>query len=141
MNTIKISSIAFTILIFTSCNFSFSLEKNMTTKSKTINGVDYVFSNDYKCKNAEMFFAKEFQLENKISFFGMGKVIKKVISKSDFEKKVDFSNIEAFDIDSVSFSVNDKKDKIELIYYLNLGNKLKSVAMRLEKDNEMWNLN
>lgn len=71
----------------------------------------------------------------------MDKEIEREINKSDFEKKVDLQKIEKLIIDSVSFSVSENKDKIDLIYYLNLGNKFQKVTIGLEKDNEIWNLN
>ena len=109
----------------------------MRTKNKSIDGVDYMFANYAEYKNTQALFTKGFQLKNKISFYGM----EKAINKSDFEKKIDFDKIEGFHIDSLSFSVNDNKDKIDLIYYLDLGNKSKIVTIGLEKDNETWSLN
>ncbi|KJF43243.1 hypothetical protein LH29_13385 [Draconibacterium sediminis] len=109
---------------------------------KKINGVEYLFKNHVKCDTTITFQRnKNFHLKNKVVFWGMDKDIEIEINKSDFEKKIDFDKIEAFRIDSVSFSVNENKDKIDLIYYLDLGNKRKTVTIGLEKDNETWNLN
>lgn len=110
-------------------------------KNKSIDGIDYMFANYAEYKNVKVLFVKEFRLKNKISFYGMDKAIKKTIYKSDFRKEVNFNRIKAFQIGSVSFTVNEEKDKVDLIYYLNLGNELKTVSMKLEKDNEDWNLN
>lgn len=137
----RLISLTLTITILASCNFSYSGKKEMRTKNKTIDGTDYMFANYAEYKNTQVSFAKGFQLTNKISFYGMEKAIEKVIYKSDFEKKIDFNKIEAFHIDSVSFSVNDNKDKVDLIYYLDLGNKHKTVTIGMEKDNDNWSLN
>ncbi|WP_303924701.1 hypothetical protein [Draconibacterium sediminis] len=137
----KLIWLTLTIIIFTSCNFSYSGKKEMRTKNKSIDGVDYMFANYAEYKNTQVLFAKGFQFKSKISFYGMEKAIEKEINKSDFEKKIDFDKIEAFHIDSVSFSVNENKDKVDLIYYLDLGNKRKMVTIGLEKDNEIWSLN
>ncbi len=133
--------LALTIIIFTSCKFSYSWKNELRTKNKSIDGVDYTFSNYTEYKNTQLLFIKGFQFKSIISFCGMEKDIGKVINKSDFEKKIDFDKIEAFHIDSVSFSVNENKDKVDLIYYLDLGNQRKMVTIGLEKDNETWSLN
>lgn len=140
MKTKNLILISLAIFTFTSCNFSFSENKKMQTKRKTIEGVDYMFSNYTEYKNIKVSFVEVLQLKNKISFSGMEESIEKLIYKSDFEKKIDFKNIEFIHIDSISFLVNDQKDKIDLIYYLNLGNQTKSVMFALQKDNETWNL-
>ncbi len=112
----------------------------MQKVKQSINGVEYSLSSYIEYKNVEMPNSNNFQLENKISFHGMDRVIEKVISKSDFEKKVDFKNIEKFDIESIMFSVNRNKDKIDLRYNLNLGEQKQIVTLTLQKEGEMWNL-
>jgi hypothetical protein len=136
----KLITLTITILIITSCNISFTGKKETKTKNKMIDGVDYMFSNYAEYKNVGVSFAKGFQLKNKISFYGMEKAIVKVIYKSDFEKKIDLKLIESFHIDSVSFTVNENRDRIDLLYHLNLGDKFKTVTMSLEKDNDIWSL-
>lgn len=132
--------ISLAIFTFISCSLSFSQKMEMQTKQQTIEGVDYIFSNIAEYQNAKVFFAENRQFKNKISFYGMGKSIDKEINLSDFEKKFDFKNFESIHIDSISFLVNEKKDKIDLIYYLNLDNENKKVIFALQKDNETWNL-
>ncbi len=112
----------------------------MQTEKQSINGVEYFLSSYIDYKNVETPYSKDFQLENKISFHGMDRVIEKVIYKSDFEKKVDFKNVEKFNIESVTFTVNSNKDKIDLRYLINLGDYNKTVILTLQKDGEMWNL-
>ena len=129
------------ILIFTSCNLSYSKKTEVKTVNKTIDGVDYSLENIAEYKNSEVLFAKKFELNNIIIFHGMEKAIGRIIYKSDFEDKIDFNKIKKFHIDSVSFSVNSNKDKVDLVYYLDLGNNHETVTMELGKDNGTWNLN
>jgi hypothetical protein len=135
-----IISLALIITIFTSCNFSYSKTTEIRTKIKLIDGVNYMFLNNAEYINTQVSIAKGFQIKNMISFYGMGEAIEKVIDKSYFEKMIDLNEIEAFHIDSISFTINENKDKVDLIYYLDLGNKSKIVTIDLKKNNENWSL-
>ena len=151
MNTKNFFLISLISLIVASCNFSPTQTKAKETEEKyiaflvdrkSINGVEYLLKNYVKYNPAITFERnKNFHLKNKVVFWGMDKEIEIEINKSDFEKKIDFDKIEAFRIDSVSFSVNENRDKVDLIYYLDLGNKRKMATIGLEKNNETWSLN
>ncbi|WP_215225283.1 hypothetical protein [Echinicola shivajiensis] len=128
-------------LIFTSCGVSYSEKKSIKIKEKTIDGSKYRLFNRLKFKSVKFHFAKGFMLENKISFIGLENDIHKIIDRSEFEKKVDLNSTESFQIDSVSFVVNESKDKVELLYYLNIDDQPELVTMSLEKDKDQWTLN
>lgn len=137
----KLLFISLTMLFFTSCGVSYSEKKSIKIKEQTIKGVEYRLLNRLKFKSVKFHFAKGFMLENKISFIGLENDIHKTIDRSEFEKKVDLNSTESFQIDSVSFAVNESKDKVELLYYLNIDDQPELVTMSLEKDKDQWTLN
>jgi len=137
----KLILIVLTAILLNSCNFSFSKTTDLKGKEKTINGVDYFFMNDVECLNFNVLFLKQSFLKTKFTFSGMGEPIQKVITKIDFEKYTDLSNIDFFVVDSVSFTVSENLEEVDLIYFLNLGNEKKTVTMKLEKEDEEWKLN
>ncbi|ETN96645.1 hypothetical protein [Zhouia amylolytica] len=112
----------------------------MKTKIKTIDGIQYYFKNHAVYENTEAPFSENFKFKNTVFFNGLEEDICKVFSKSDFKKKINFENIDKFHIDSVSFSINKFKNKIDLIYFLDLGSQLKSITMVLEKEENTWML-
>jgi uncharacterized protein YhbP (UPF0306 family) len=129
------------IFVLSSCNYSFSKGNDVKFKKKSINGVDYMFFNNIEYKKIHLNFLRQVQFKNKISFYGSGETIEMEISKSDFEKKMNSSKIYSLHIDSVSFTINDKGNKIDLIYYLNLNNENKLLKFNLNKDTNSWKLN
>ncbi|WP_186755828.1 hypothetical protein [Echinicola salinicaeni] len=133
--------ISFTTLVFTACGVSYSEKNSVKIKEKNIDGVEYRFANQSKYKSVKFSFARGFMLENKISFIGLEDDIHKVIGKSDFERKINLKNTESLHIDSISFDVNKSKNKIDLLYYLNLDNQAEMVTMSLEKNKDQWTLN
>ncbi|MCK3682852.1 hypothetical protein [Maribellus sp. YY47] len=136
----KVITLSILTFILSACSFSFSKKNEIRTKNQSIDGVEYWFNNYAEYRNTQVLFVKNFQLKNRVSFYGMGQAIEKTIYKSDFEKQIDFNAVDDFQIDSVSFLINERKDKIDLIYYVNLGNQHKSVSMILQKDKDDWTL-
>jgi len=148
MNAKNLFLISLISLIVASCSFLkpkiVKTEKSGTlplVADQSINGVDYHLVNMIKYHNTVTPNNKDFQLENKIRLYGMNQIIEAVIYQSDFENKIDFKNIEKLAFDSVSFSINKNKDKIDLKYFLNLGNQRKTVIFELLNDGETWNVN
>jgi len=137
----KLVLIALTAILLNSCNFSFSKKTDLSVKAKTINGVRYFFSNNTECLDYKVLFLKQSSVKNKVFFTGMRPPIDKVITKKDFEKKTDLTNMDFFVVDSVSFTVSENLEEVDLIYFLNLGNEKKTVTMRLEKEGQDWKLN
>ncbi|UCS94816.1 hypothetical protein KZP23_07350 [Echinicola marina] len=125
-------------LVFTSCGLSYSEKNFIKIKEKTVDGVEYRFINRLTSKSFKSPFSKGFKLENKISFNGLEHDIHKIIGKSDFESKIDLKNPESFQIDSVSFAVNESKDKVDLFYYLSIDHQTQLVSMYLVKDQDQW---
>lgn len=141
MKTKNLLPLAFAIFMLASCVFSYSTNRNVKVETKSIDGVDYQFLADNEFRNVEIISAKNCRFTSKIYFNGMEKPINKTLSESDFVKKIDFNDIEKLAIDSVSFAINETKDKIDLLYYLDLGNKHKTVKFGLAKVGDDWNLN
>lgn len=141
MKTKNLLLLAFAAIMLESCAFSYSMNRDVKVETKSIDGVDYQFLADTEYKNVEIISAKNCRFTSKIYFNGMEKPINKTLSESDFGKKIDFNDIEKLAIDSVSFAINETKDKIDLLYYLDLGNKHKTVKFGLEKVGDDWNLN
>ena len=119
----------------------FSTKKEMRTKVKTVNGINYSFTNIADYEKFKFFIIQGEQFKNQIDFSGLEKYLHKEINKSDFEKKIDLANISSIQVDSVSFEVHLEKNKVDLIYYLNLDNHTKSVVFTLLNINDKWILN
>ena len=133
--------LVFTVATLSSCYFSYSKGTDVKMKKKTIEGVEYIFTNQSKMVKKRMGLIGNSQLENIIDFSGMDKPIHKTISSADFNKKVNTGNTEFFVVDSISFTVSNNRDRIDLCYYLNLDNKKKRAVFTLENHNGKWNLN
>lgn len=140
MKTKNIILIALSLFVFTSCFFSFERGTDMKFKKRTIDGIEYSFYNQIKSEKKGIGLFRDSKLEIIIDYNGMDIPIHKTISKSDFEKKVDLKNIEAFYIDSVSFNVGENRDKIDLYYYFNPGTGKKQAVFTLEKVKNKWAL-
>lgn len=126
--------------ILTSCSFNYSVGTDMKMKKKTIEGTEYIFTNFSKHKKIGFFFLKSNKFQNNVSFFGTGKTIHKTILKRDFDQKLKGKKSDLILIDSVSFSINEKKDNIDLIYYLNLINSRETVVFEMSKENDSWEI-
>lgn len=136
----KLLLISLVSLLLTSFNYSYTSTNEKKTIKRLIGGVEYTLISYINSKNDDKPNSDDFKLENKITFHGMDKVIKKVISESDFKKKIDFEKIKQFKIERVMFSVNPAKDKIDLNYRINLGDKTETVIFILQRDGGKWNL-
>lgn len=110
-------------------------------KTKNIDGIDYVFLNHSKEKEFRYSFFKRKEYNNKISFSGLGETINKEIDLEDIKKKLDARKIDFIMIDSVSFSINKKKDEVDLIYFLNLFESKEKVVFNLKRGKNKWDLN
>lgn len=122
--------------ILTSCNFNYSVGTDMKMKKKTIEGTEYTFTNFSKYKKIGFFFLKSNKFQNNVSFFGTGKTI----HKRDFDQKLKGKKSDLILIDSVSFSINEKRDKIDLIYSLNLIDSKETVVFEMSKENDSWEI-
>lgn len=149
MNTKRLFLISLMSLILVSCDFSTKVVKRQNQKqgillraaTHSINDVDYLLKNYIDYKNTTTTSSKGFQLENKFVLYGFDQVNEKIIYQSEFENKIDLKNIEKLVVDSISFSINENIDKIDLKYFLNLGDKTKTVMFELLNDGETWNIN
>lgn len=108
----------------------------MKMKKKTIEGTEYTFTNFSKYKKIGFFFLKSNKFQNNVSFFGTGKTI----HKRDFDQKLKGKKSDLILIDSVSFSINEKRDKIDLIYSLNLIDSKETVVFEMSKENDSWEI-
>ncbi|MBN2635726.1 MAG: hypothetical protein JXR61_05605 [Prolixibacteraceae bacterium] len=122
-------------------SFSYINTKQNSTIKQKVNGVNYTLTSQIEYKNTGSASSKTFQFENKITFRGMNREIRKVINKSHFEEQTDFDKTEQFDIEELSFSVNENKDEIYLKYLLNLNQQKKTVILTLKKKGEEWKFN
>lgn len=136
----KLLLISLVHLVLTSCNFSYTTTNGIQTITQLIGGVEYTLTSSIDIKNNDKPYSDDFKIEIKITFFGMDKVIEKVISESDFKEKIDFDNVKEFKIERIMFSVNPAKDKIDLNYRINLGDKTETVIFILQRDGGKWNL-
>ena len=128
------------LLIFTSCNLNYSVHNDIKLKAKKIDGVEYRFTNMLVHKKIGFSFFKNKSFYNEISFYGMGRMISKKTDVSDFEKRLNTKKINLLRVDSVNFSVNKNKDKIDLIYYLNLFDNKETVTFIMSKNENKWEL-
>lgn len=136
MKKLKLIALVSLLGVLSSC-ISFTSKTEVKLSRQSINGIEYTFANHATFRKVSIFFTKGFQLKNKIRFFGMGRVIEKEITQSDFERKIKFKR-RAFHIDNVSFSVNDQRDRIDLIYYLTQEDMRDTVTFVLVKEKDDW---
>lgn len=130
-----------TVLTFTSCMFSYKKGTDVKMKKKTIDGVEYTFINRTQSVTKRVGLLGGSKLDNIIDFTGLDKPVHKTISKSEFSKKVEIGNAEIFIVDSLSFVVNNSRDRVDLCYYIDLGFEKKQAMFTLEKNNGNWKLN
>jgi len=135
------NSILSLLILFTFASCSFSVGTDVKAKVRTIDGVNYGFSNITKHKKFNIFLIQGDKFDNQIDFSGLDKYINREINKADFEKKVNLDDVESIQIDSVSFDVNSDRNKVDLIYYLNLDNSNKTAVFTLLKNDDEWSLN
>lgn len=148
MNSKTLFQVLLTCLLFISCDYSKSRIKIKTKQTKTllaatysINDVEYLLKNYIDYKNTATTNGKGFQLENEFVLWEIDRVSGELIHESKFENKIDLKNIEELVIDSISFTINENKDKINLKYFLNLGDHKKMEMFELLNDGETWNIN
>lgn len=137
----KLLALLITTLLFTSCHISFNRSNDSKITDKTIAGAKYLFINSVDIRKTKVLFFSRFHIENTILFSSPEFEFETTIYKTDFEKKIGFSINRVFIIDSISFIVNENKDKVDLNYYLNLGDKTQKMTLELEKDMDRWHLN
>lgn len=140
MGKLQILLVALIVVILSSCQYNYNVNYDGKTVIKDIDGVTYSFSSTIKTKNVKLPTYNELKIENKIKFVGLGATIEKDLNETDFERKIDLSKSKNFQIDSVSFGVNDAKDKVELRYYLTVDRSKEMVTFTLEKENETWEI-
>ncbi|MBN2650299.1 MAG: hypothetical protein JXR50_11225 [Prolixibacteraceae bacterium] len=136
----KLLLISLVHLVLTSCNFWYTSTNGIQIITQLIGGVEYTLTSSIDIKNDDKPYSDDFKFEIMITFHGMDKVIEKVISESDFKKKIDFEKIKQFKIERIMFSVNPTKDKIDLNYRINFGDKTETVTFILQRDGGKWNL-
>ena len=148
MSTTKLILFSLLSLILVSCNFS-------TTKTewaqmsgtlplvakRSIDGVDYLLTDMLKYKNIATPDRKGFHIENEIVLYRIDQETDNMVCQLKFENEMDLKDIGKLSVDSVSFSINENKDKLDLKYFLNLGDQTKTVNLVLLKDGETWNIN
>ncbi|MCL3781843.1 hypothetical protein EMN47_15770 [Prolixibacteraceae bacterium JC049] len=122
------------ILICSACSLSITIKNNMKVKRKTIDEKECLFVNNvsYKKVNGTLI------VDNKVTFSGLGKRFEDKLPREYFKKKVDLDDVDEFHVDSVSFNVNGKKNKVDLIYYLKLDNKRHKATFKLIEDKRGW---
>jgi len=123
-----------------SCNINYSCHNVLDYKRKTINGNDYLFSAGIKYKNINLFGFKQRQFQVSIDFYGLGNPIHKELNIIGFEKKMDIKEINSLQLDSVTFSLNEERDNVDLSYFLNLNNTNQTVSNSLIRINDDWEL-
>lgn len=131
-------SIWIILLLFTACTFSYSGKYDIQSKMKTIQGVDYTLVNYMKLKNTTVLFDKDVQLNNRIVLTGLDETLEKTINKSAFEEQLG-QQLKTLAIDSVSFNINDEKNKIDLLYYIKTEGRSSVVTVTLNKGMDGWN--
>lgn len=129
------------LILFTFASCSFSVGTDVKVKVRTIDGINYSFSNIVRYKRLNFFLIQGDKFDNQMDFGGLDKYIKREMHKADFEKKINLDDVKSIQIDSVSFDVNSDRNKVDLIYYLNLDNSSKTAVFNLLKNNDEWSFN
>ena len=141
MKRIKLLLNIFLLITITSCTISFTQGIDVKEKRKTIDNKTYLFLSEIKNSNKNILGFKSWDFNAKIMFSGINEhTFKESLSLKDFEKKSGFEIPKNVVIDSISFAVNDSRDNIKLIYYLNNMALSTKVSFNLNFDGKEWRL-
>ncbi len=139
----KIKSLLNIVLLITitSCTISFTQGIDVKEKRKTIDNKTYLFLSEIKNSNKNILGFKSWDFNAKIMFSGISEhTFKENLSLKDFEKKSGFEIPKSVVVDSISFTVNDSRDRIKLIYYLNNMALSTKVSFNLNFDGKTWRI-
>lgn len=123
-----------------SCNLNYSSYSFSHDVTKVIAGKNYNLLTIGKTKSINIFGAKDNDIECFVNFSGFASPIYKEINEDDFNKKLGDAKFSSFKVDSVSFTMNDSKSKIELDYYLSLHDDKRQITFTLTNNDQEWEL-
>ena len=141
MKNLSFLFLLISLFVLSSCGLNISVGNDVKMSMKTIDGIQYAFTNQSKAKNVRIFLYRNKTFTNRISFSGLDKRIEKTLSLADFEKKLSKNHPNIIRIDSVSFTLNKQHDEIDFVYYLNFGNQHQKIVFDLDLEKNDWKFN
>lgn len=107
------------VFVITSCVISISKGTDTKIKQKKIDGKNYSFIAEMIRKRYNILVYKKNEYKGLISFVGLDdKPIREKITFNDFERKAEIKLPENIRVDSISFTMNDRKDEVKLLFYM-----------------------